>query len=295
MVYFRLIGPFVLVSVGVMMMLVIFNGGVLATERALKMHCSKLPGIELVHLRKKRFVLVGEPHGTKQIPKLFGDIVCAIGAKEKVLVLLEIDDNQQQDLDIYFNSSQNKKDQERFLKNDHWSSGFDGRASIAILDLLDYIAKLKRNGYDVSLKAFHPSIVYSREITDREKAIAASWTRLALAQPDAMVIILTGTYHIGREPARGGLPAATHLRQTEVLTIAPSLPGGRSWNCKATGCGVNQVDKSKAPQRRGLYVSSQVSGMSGKPDLIYSTGMSVTESLPANPNALKKMSEIFSK
>ncbi len=59
-------------------------------------------------------ILVGEIHGTQEVPKLFGNIVASIAdQKSKIAVILEIYQNSQASIDEFL-----KTGDESVLKND---------------------------------------------------------------------------------------------------------------------------------------------------------------------------------
>lgn len=91
-------------------------------------------------LKMKKVILVGEMHGTRTVPELFGNIVAAIAdSKSKTLAILEINQTSQQSIDAFLRTND-----ESVLKTDpFFTREFqDGRSSKAMVSLLRKLAKL---------------------------------------------------------------------------------------------------------------------------------------------------------
>lgn len=88
----------------------------------------------------KKVILVGEIHGTKTTPQLFGNIVEAVATeKSKTVVILEISQSSQSSIDEFL-----KTGDESILKKEPFFSRVlqDGRSSKAMVALLKKLAKL---------------------------------------------------------------------------------------------------------------------------------------------------------
>lgn len=271
------------------------QSGPLIAKTSVSAPCDKLPGMDSVKSRKERFFLFGELHGTNEVPQIFSDLICSFGKKQELLVLLEMDQDQQRSLDSYMASARKTNDVANLLGNDHWKFGVDGRASAAMLRLIDRIAELKGAGFRISLRAFHPSFVESREVDAREAAIARSWQELTSRFPKSRVLVLTGLYHIGRLPSLGGSPAAMRIPTRDVISFRPLLQGGNAWSCQGTKCDVNEVEIIYEG-RRGILSSSKAK-MTDENTIdeviyYYSTGSSYSASFPASPEAIEMAKKI---
>lgn len=52
--------------------------------------CPSLPGVEfLISQPQLRFIIVGEQHGTAEVPAMFGDLVCHLASSWKIVVGIE--------------------------------------------------------------------------------------------------------------------------------------------------------------------------------------------------------------
>lgn len=90
--------------------------------------------------KMKKVVLIGEMHGTRTVPDLFGNIVASVtDSKSKTLAILEIPQGSQSSIDGFL-----KSNDESILKADPFftRSFQDGRSSKAMVALLQRLAKL---------------------------------------------------------------------------------------------------------------------------------------------------------
>ncbi len=107
-----------------------------------KIECGGVNDLELVD--KHKFIMLGEIHGTVEIPELFGDIVCHSVNKNngKIAVMLEWPVTLQASLDLYMANDINE---EKFLAHPVWSPKWqDGRFSVAMLDLINKLKIIKQ-------------------------------------------------------------------------------------------------------------------------------------------------------
>jgi hypothetical protein len=91
-------------------------------------------------LRQKKVILVGEIHGTNEVPELFGNLVSSVAnSATKTLVALEINQSSQSAIDAFL-----KTGDEDILKKDVFfhREYQDGRSSKAMVDLLKRLSKL---------------------------------------------------------------------------------------------------------------------------------------------------------
>lgn len=91
-------------------------------------------------LSTKKVILVGEIHGTKTVPQLFGNLVASIAdPNKKTLVILEINQNSQASIDEFVKTG----DESALRKDTFFSRQYqDGRSSKAMVQLLKKLVKL---------------------------------------------------------------------------------------------------------------------------------------------------------
>jgi len=218
--------------------------------------CPDLPRADLVVTdASKRFVIMGERHGTAEIPSLFGNLVCLAASSGPVVVGLEMQADQQQSLDIYMASSGSQKDRNALLREKHWRWR-DGRASEAMLQLIEYLRRLREVGRAVSVFAFMRS---ADSPEGRERGMAIAWKDILASNPTAKLLALVGSVHAEREPLGGFVPAAHALPRSQTITLSyfPS-------------------------RRKGVEAEVPAEFRWPRYDLWYSVGRSFTPSAPAN-------------
>lgn len=188
--------------------------------------CGGIAGAEHVLERKAaRCVIVGERHGTEQIPAFFGDLVCHAGERAPVVVGVEIEAHQQASLDAYLKSDGGLDARAALLREDHWRNR-DGRASAAMFALIERLRQLRAQGWDITLLAF---MVPARDGDARERGMAEAWVAALRAQPQARLFALIGRVHAETQPIGFRAPAASYLPAAQRLTLSyvPSdLVGG---------------------------------------------------------------------
>ncbi len=248
--------------------------------------CAPLKGADLVVQRTEKFVLMGELHGTAEIPALFFDLVCHAAQSGSVEIGLEIQDIYSPAFEAYLRASDGAAAKTAFLQSEHWTYGIDGRGSVAMLKLIDDLIVLKKSGFPIDIFVFSPTPPRNHSITDREKMMAVNWMSRMKSRPNARMFALVGNYHSSKFAFRGGEPAALHLPPSDTLTLEPQEVGGESWNCIAKGCGANAFGGPN-PGPRGIYPSS--SRARDVADFEYSVGKHYTASHPASLDAIKNM------
>ncbi|MCR9129774.1 MAG: hypothetical protein NXI12_09640 [Alphaproteobacteria bacterium] len=163
-----------------------------------------------------RIIIVGERHGTQQLPDFFGELVCRMSESGPVIVGLEMEADEQEALDAFLASDGSRGAVQTLLDSRHWALT-DGRASVAMLDLLIRLRDLREAGRDIELAAFmHPA----DSSQARERAMAQALTTALERNPEARVAALIGKVHAERERLSGLAPAASFLPEPETLTIS---------------------------------------------------------------------------
>lgn len=194
-------------------------------------NCKIVPGThELLKAHDEaRFLIMGESHGTNEYPEFFGDLTCTIATDRAVLVHLELPVTVEAALKKYIENG----DEASFAQvRQNWvfsSPDYDGRGSIAMLALLKRFRELKASGIDLSINCAQPSYRTLKPQYYYEMAMANEWTLGAAEHPDAFNLVYVGGYHARRETPENPQSAASFLRPSDVITIAPYPEGGRAW------------------------------------------------------------------
>lgn len=179
--------------------------------------CGRIDGAELVVGRASaRYVIVGERHGTAEIPPFFGDLVCLASARGPVVVGLEVEGHQQASLNAYLLSDGSPAARAALLRHDHWRNR-DGRATVAKLEMIEQLRRLRAGGRTISVLAFMRSV---RDPVASERGMAEAWTEALREQPAARLFALIGSVHAEAESI-GFMPsAASYLPPAQRLTLS---------------------------------------------------------------------------
>jgi hypothetical protein len=218
-------------------------------------------------------------HGTVEAPRAFADLVCeASRTGRPVVVGLERNEVEQPALDAYFASDGSAADRAALLSDYSWQNGRDGRSSVAVVELIEFLRRLKQNGSISRVVAFQPNMLGGQ--ADREIAMA---DRLKNASPSeaTLVIALVGGIHAMQTRQTFGsdsfVPAAGHLPQESTFSIDVRGNGGAAWNCMPQ-CGPHHLESRSATTPRGLVAEA---GSDRPFDGILHLGSGTTASPPA--------------
>ena len=166
--------------------------------------------------------LFGESHGSAEIPALFGRLVCSATKAQEVVVGLEIPHDQQPLLDGFLASDGGAAAQDALRAGSFWHSPIqDGRSSQAMWALLERLRVLRAAGARLTVVAF--DILEADMATqsgDRDQQMAARLLAARAAQPEAVLLALTGNLHAR---LRGGLDFAPDMIPMGV-TMQAALP-----------------------------------------------------------------------
>jgi hypothetical protein len=244
--------------------------------------CEPVPGLaQLMAERNPRFLILGEAHGTSEIPKFFGDVVCNVSQSGPVVVALEWSEREQTAVERYLKSAGELADRAALLKSSIWSRQFaDGRSSRAMLQLLERLRQLRAMGRQLTVVPVQPTGPFDRVSQDYyEVAFANGLVRAALSVRSSVVIALLGNWHAAKESENPDAfrPMAEHLPTADVVSVQFRAAGGSAWNCQSDGCGPHTVTKLTSSGRAITMTPSDRAF-----DAFFSLGGPVSASEPAN-------------
>jgi hypothetical protein len=185
-------------------------------------------------------VLVGELHGTEQVPALVGALACHAAQQPaaKVVLGLEIGADDQAAVDAFVASDGGEPAVARLLEASHFASGMkDGRSSQAMLGLLDAIRQWRAQGASIEPVCFDAPPGVATSASERDAAMARTLIAARQAAPDAVVLVLTGNIH--NRTVRGApwdkdyVPMGAHVREafSETISLDFRGAGGTAWVC----------------------------------------------------------------
>ena len=188
----------------------------------------------------KRYIVVGEMHGTEQAPELFGDLACLTGQARPLVIALELPDADQDELDAYLASDGGEAAQPALLKARHCSAQ-DGRSSRAMFALIERLRQLHQAGMVEAVVAFVPTTPPAEGYTPQwyERAMAETIMRRVSGQASALVLVGDSHARTGEMTFNGQsyLAMSAHFPERERVTLVIGGHGGRSWSCSRGSAG----------------------------------------------------------
>lgn len=187
-------------------------------------------------LTMRKVILVGEVHGTNEVPQLFANIVASVAKKQKkVGVFLEISQDAQSAIDAFLKTS----DESILRKNSFFQRELqDGRSSKAMVQLLRGLAKLS----NVTVFCMDPLEEKSSIMAQQRDTGMAAFINAHQADFDT-VLALTGNVHsstalgtpwdLAFRPMGYELKAmAKELPEGSILNILVRYGKSEAWNCR---------------------------------------------------------------
>lgn len=183
-----------------------------------------------------RLLLVGEIHGTAEVPALIGDLAARMAADEDALVVgLEIPRDEQKAIDAFLDSAGTSADRAKLLRGKFWTRDYqDGRSSVAMADLLERMRQLRlKQQIDVLALDLVPGA--GTEGDARDRGMAERLTDALDAKPEARALLLAGNFHTR---VQKGAPwdenhefLGYRLRQFKPYAVEIMGIGGSVWIC----------------------------------------------------------------
>lgn len=104
---------------------------------------------------KPQVILVGEIHGTNEMPAFVSGLLCSLLQSGKSVILsLEREVQEQESLNRFITSEGTEADRRALTSHYGWrSKGQDGRSSEAMLALLEDVRKLRKSGHRIGVAA----------------------------------------------------------------------------------------------------------------------------------------------
>jgi hypothetical protein len=259
----------------------------MATAAPLAGACGEIAGLEqLLRRPGLNFLLIGEYHGTVEMPALAADIVCHGTTTRRPLVLgVELAPADQPALDRYMASKGGARARAALLASPAWKEA-GGRSTSAIADLVEAARQLGKK-HEVRVVAFDTAPEPGTS-PKREAAMADALMAAAKGSPGSLVIAFTGAGHADKEGwtsrnppflAAGGL-----LPREQTISLTFARVGGQYWGCAAPdgdrsrGCTAYDMPVREPVAPRAILLDPKIrNGFDG----IYHPGRQYTASRPA--------------
>lgn len=207
-----------------------------------------------------RLIVLGELHGTREVPALAGALAQRYtAAGEPVVIALELPRDGNAAVRRYLatdGSAQARRQllAERFLRPP--APAHDGRRNQAVVELIEQVRVLRRHGRDVAVVLI--DVEQSRgDAAWRDRRMARTLRAVAAALPRGRVIAVVGNVHAMRVRPEGPrwpkalqTPMAAHLADLMPYTVEVTARQGAFWACASAGrCGVQAIPASAARSR----------------------------------------------
>lgn len=242
--------------------------------------CAGIPGTAQV-LAAGRIVMVGEVHGTNEMPAAFLRLACdALRRGLSVSAGLEMVDPDGA-LNAYMQSKGDATARQALLAARHWNGIRDGRSSEAWLGMIETFRHMRQRGLPVSVFALNDKPFTG----DRDAAMAARLREEREAHPAALILTYSGNVHSMLEradylPAQVPVPMGARLADLAPASIKLTSEGGQAWVCSSPPhCGVEKMQP--AAGKGALHVASPAAE-AGLYTLQLNVG-AISASLPAVP------------
>ncbi|MCS0583695.1 hypothetical protein NX784_19050 [Massilia pinisoli] len=230
------------------------------------MDCSAIPRTT-DYLRGHRIVMFGEGHGTKESPATFLRIVCAaLRQGASVAVGLEMPVDLNEPLATYLQSTGDLAARTALLRTEFWKQGQDGRASVAMADMIDGLRRLRQAGY--SLEVFAMQGAGADWHLRNDEKMATRIREAFNAAPTSLILTLTGNVHSMKTkpewfPAEVPAPIPTYLKDLAPVTFDLTSTGGSAWSCQKE-CGPRAESVRSGPDEFVVAASGMGDAYTGQ-------------------------------
>lgn len=218
-------------------------------------------------LTDKKVIVIGEMHGTKEVPSFVLQLIKHLKKSQKSLTVgLEIPSNYQDDMNDFMRNG----DFERLKKLDYFKYP-DGRSSIAVGQLMRGLRELE----GVKIICFDID-VNSKAETNKDSLMGMN---LIKSYRDGCMVVLTGNLHANLKEGywRPNFKSATYYFNKgkefndKLISLNTYYGGGTIWNCMQDGCKERNAGSNGGDLKQtygltnfiGIYESVHASGYSG--------------------------------
>ncbi|HTI95006.1 MAG TPA: calcium-binding protein [Rudaea sp.] len=204
-----------------------------------------------------RLILIGELHGTREIPKLLAQLMSAYSTEDPVLLGLEVPHSEQPAFVRFLASDGSASATSALLSGPFWqvhNSQHDGRRSYDMVDLIKHVRRLRAEGRQVDILTYDNEPTKTANSEARDKAMADRIREGFAALPRGRFLVLAGNVHAMLErpsnaPAEMQTPMGTYLRDLDPFSVDISARNGEFWACTKQCGAVAAHPSSEASQR----------------------------------------------
>lgn len=188
-----------------------------------------------------RLILLGEKHGTREIPELVQALAAAYAQDGPVLLGLEVHRSEHTAISRYLESDGGADARAALRRAPFWQvkgDQHDGRRSHDMLDLIEALRGLRAQGRDVAILPYDRIPGTTHDHHARSVAMARQVRAGLSALPRGRLLVLTGNVHAMLErpvdaPAQMQVPMGAWLRDVDPFAVEITARGGEFWACMA--------------------------------------------------------------
>jgi len=197
-------------------------------------------------------LMLGDWHGTREIPAFVAQLVASAAAREPVVLGLEIPTDVGPSIAAYLASDGSPAPRQALLAGAWWQDAYqDGRRSVAMAELLEAVRALRAAGKSVDVVVFDAQ---TQDSEDREAAMARTLIAARRARPNAAMIVYAGNLHV----SKAEVPFRPGHQWTAMRVAAAGIPlvslnarwtAGTAWICPdadASHCGASATRGASA-------------------------------------------------
>ncbi|MGH1344194.1 MAG: hypothetical protein ACRBN8_21725 [Nannocystales bacterium] len=202
-------------------------------------------------LEPGRLILMGELHGTTQIPMFVAELSCkAARSGTAVRLGLEIPRAESSAVAAFLASNGDEAALAALTAGSHWTRpDQDGRSSVATVSVLEHVRRWRNAGLEIVPFAF--DVDEHGAWNERDASMAAEILKHSTADPDALVLVLSGNLHnrtsVGLPWDPEAVPMGVSIAgaRPDMLSLDVRYRKGTAWIC-APQCGVAEIGGSQA-------------------------------------------------
>jgi hypothetical protein len=209
----------------------------------------------------RRLMIIGELHGTNEIPALLTGLIAAQPKTRAIQIGLEWSVEQQAAVDRYLRSAGTAADLAKLTVGPYWEHP-DGRMSHAWLAVLDKVRELRLHGRQIDVFMMEPNYgdpasikAAGGYIAVKEAGISRAIQNVLSTAPHAtLVAALMGNFHTRLDKDSPNLDSSVtfRLRADEPLVLLPYAWQQTAWACTTDGCGPHSFNSSKTGVAAGM-------------------------------------------
>lgn len=213
----------------------------LALGMALNVHADDTGAQIRQHAAEHRMLVLGEFHGTREVPLLVRQLVDDYSRDATpVLLALELPRAENPTLHDYLDSDGGTAARQRLDSRAFWTvrdDQHDGRRSRDMLAMIEALRALKAQGRAIEVVGYDVNSSGGGN-QDRDDRMAAELRRLYRRLPDsARMVVLTGNVHAMLQrpadapPEMQTRPMASALRDLDIYSVRLEALRGHFWGC----------------------------------------------------------------